>query len=178
MAARVQSPRLTLSAGQDDGYACLSASPPDFAAALTAYGHVVEIARATGDLRSLGIALRCVAMASTGLGAADALARCHDALDALFEIRHWPKIWQNLESATLALARAGRTEHAAVILGHLDANTPGFGLEHELHFRDQARELVEADGGHPAAKLQGAKMSADRLVANALAYCSADWRAD
>ena len=174
IAARVQSPRLTLSARQDDGHACLSASPPDFAAALTAYEHVVEIARATGDLRSLGIALRCLAMASTGLGAADALARCHDALGALFEIRHWPKIWQTLESVTLALARAGRTEHAAVILGHLDAHSPGFGLEHTSHFRDRARELIEADGDHNAAKLDGAKMSADKLVANALAYCSAD----
>ena len=119
-----------------------------------------------------------MAMASTGLGAPDALARCHHALDALFEIRHWPKIWQTLESVTLALATAGRTEHAAVILGHLDAHSPGFGLEHQLHFRDRARKLVEADGGHEAAKLDGARMSADELVANALAYCSADWRAD
>ena len=111
-------------------------------------------------------------MASTGLGAPDALARCHDALDALFEIRYWQKTWQTLESITLALASAGRTEHAAVILGHLDAHSPGFGLEHDLHFRDRARELVEADGGHTAAKLRGARMSADELVANALAYCS------
>ena len=172
MAARVQSPRLTTSAHQYEGHACLTASPPDFAAAITAYGHVAEIARATGDLQSLAIALRCLAMASTGLGAPDALARCHDALDALFEIRYWPKTWQTLESVTLALARAGRTEHAAVILGHLDAHSPGFGLEHDLHFRDRARELVEADGGHTAAKLRGARMSADELVANALAYCS------
>jgi hypothetical protein len=112
-------------------------------------------------------------MASTGLGAPDALARCHDALDALFEIRHWQKIWQNLESAALALATAGHTEHAAVILGHLDAHSPGFGFEHGLHFRDQARELVDGDGGDNSAKLHGARMSADELVANALAYCSA-----
>ena len=96
----------------------------------------------------------------------------------LFEIRHWQKTWQTLESVTLALARAGRTEHAAVILGHLDAHSPGFGLEHELHFRDRARELVEADGGHDAAKLRGAQMSADELVTYALAYCSADPTSD
>ena len=46
-------------------------------------------------------------MASTGLGAPDALTRCHVALDALFEIRHWQKIWQTLESVALALASVG-----------------------------------------------------------------------
>jgi hypothetical protein len=156
-----------------EGFACLRASPPEFAAALTAYEPVAEIARETGDPYSLAIALRCIAMASAGLGAPGALARCHDALDALFEIRHWPKIWQTLESVTLALARAGRIERAAAILGHLDAHSPGFGFEDGLHFRDQARELVEADGGHDAAKLHGARMSGDDLVATALAYCSA-----
>jgi hypothetical protein len=87
----------------------------------------------------------------------------------LYEIRHWPKIWQTLESATLALARAGRTEHAAVSLGHLDAHLPGFGFEHILHFRDRARELIEADSGHDAAERRGALMSAEEVVAYALA---------
>ena len=81
----------------------------------------------TGDRHFQAIALRCLAMASTGLGAPDALARCHDALDALFDIRYWQKIWQTLESVTLALATAGRAEQAAVILGHLDAHSPGSG---------------------------------------------------
>jgi hypothetical protein len=174
MATRVQSPRLTMFTHQYEGYSCLGASPPDFAAAISAYELMAEIARGTGDPQSLAIALRCIAMATTGLGAPDALALCRDALDALFEIRHWPKIWQSLESITLALAMAGRTEHAALILGHLDAHSPGFGFEHDLHFRDRARELVEADGGHHAAKLRGARMSADELVTNALAYRSAD----
>jgi hypothetical protein len=172
MAARVQSPRLTMSVHLYTGHACLGASPPNFAAAITSYEHVVEIAHATGDRHSYAIALRCLAMASTGLGALDALTQCHDALAAAFEIRVWPKIWQTLESVTLALARAARTEDAAVILGHLDEHSPGFGLEHGLHFRDQARELVEADGGHDAAQLHGARMPADEIVATALAYCS------
>lgn len=124
------------------------------------------------------MALRGVALGSTGLNAADSLDRCHDALDSLSEIHHWPKTWQTLESTTLALSGAGRTEHAAVILGHLDEHSTGFGLEYNLHFRDQARELVKADGGHNAAKLRGARMSADEVVTAALAYCSADLRAD
>jgi predicted ATPase/DNA-binding SARP family transcriptional activator len=174
MAVRVQSPRLSMFVHQYGGHACLRASPPNFAAALTSYERVVEIAHATGDRHSYAIALRCLAMASTGLGAPDALTHCHDALAAAYEIRVWPKVWQTLESVTLALASDGRTEEAAVILGHLDAHSPGFGLEHGLLFRDQARELVEADGGYDAAKLSGALMPADELVATALVYCSAN----
>ncbi len=172
MAARVRSPRLTSFAHQYEGHACLSASPPDFAGAIAAYGRVAEIARATGDLQFQAIALRCLAMGSAGLGALDALARCRDALEALFEIRYWQKTWQTLESVALALATAGRAEHAAVVLGHLDAHSPGLGLEHTLHFRDRARELVEADGDHTEAKLRGARMSADELVTTALAFCT------
>jgi hypothetical protein len=170
MAARVQSPWLTTFARQYDGHSCLTASPPDFAGAITAYERMADLAYATGDLQSQVVALRCLAMGSTGLGAPDALARCHDALDALFELRYWQKTWQTLESVTLALAEAGQLEQAAEILGRLDAQSPGFGLEHSLHFRDRARALVEAD--YAAAKLRGAQMSPEELVTNALAYCS------
>jgi predicted ATPase/DNA-binding SARP family transcriptional activator len=172
LAAQVQSPRLALSARQHEGHALLEASPPDFAAAIRAYEQVAEIARATGDHHSIGIAQRCLAMAATGLDAPDALARCHDALYHLYEVRLWQKLWQTLESVSLALARAGRTEEAAVILGCLDVRSPGYGMEHGLGFRDQARQLIDADGGHDAAKRHGAAMSADELVAEALDYCS------
>jgi hypothetical protein len=171
MAARVHSPRLTTFARQYEGHAYLSASPPDFAAAITAYQRITEVDH---DRQFQAIALRCLAMASTGLGTSDALARCHAALDVLFEIRYWQKIWQTLESVTLALATAGRTDRAAVVLGHLDAHSPGLGLEHARHFRDRARELIEADGDHTEARDRGAWMSAEELVMTALAYCSAD----
>jgi hypothetical protein len=65
-----------------------------------------------------------------------------------------------------------------VILGHLDAHWPGFGFEHILHFRDRARELIEADSGHEAAQRRGAPLSADELVAYALAHCSTDQPSD
>jgi predicted ATPase len=175
MAARMQSPRLLTFTYQYEGHAHLIASPPNFAAALAAYERVAEIANATGDLQFQTIALRCIAMASTGLETPDALARCHDALDALYDVRYWQKMWQILESVTLALARAGRMEQAAVVLGRLDAQWPGFGIEHDLQFREQARELVEVDGGHSGARLRGAKLTPDELVVNAIEYCSADW---
>jgi predicted ATPase/class 3 adenylate cyclase len=175
-AARVRSPRLTTFAQQYEGHACMLASPPDFEGAINAYERVADIAGATGDLQTLGIALRCIAMASSGLGVPEALARCHDALETLFEIRYWQKTWQTLESVTYALANGGRTEQAAVILGRLDAHSVGFGIEHELHFRDRARDLVDANGGHAAARHRGALMTPEELVATALEYCSAESR--
>jgi hypothetical protein len=172
MAARVRSPRLMAQAYQYEGHACIQATPPDFAGAITAYGQGAEIAEATGDLVTTAIALRCLAMASTGLDAPDALARCQDALHALFEIRHWQKTWQVLESVTLALARAGHTEEAAVILGHVEAHSHVAGLEPSLGFRARASELVDADGGHTEARVRGARMSTDDLVVTAWDYCS------
>jgi hypothetical protein len=174
IAARVKSPWLTMTAHQFEGHVCLTASPPDYAGAITAYGRMADVDHAVGDPSSQGVALRCLAMASIGLGAPDALARCHDALDALFEIRYWQKIRQTLESVALALANAGRTEHAAAVVGHLDSHAPGLGLEHDLQFRERARALINADGGHAAALLQGAQMSPEELVTNALVYCSTD----
>ena len=174
MAARVQAPRLALMAHEHEGHAHLKESPPNFAAAITSYEHVAQIARATGDPQSIGLALRCLAMASTGLDAPDAVARCHDAVYRLLEVRQWQKIWQVLESVALALARTGRTDDAAVILGHLDAHSPGYGMEHGLGFRDQARRLIDADGGHSEAKRYGACLSADELIAKAVDYSAGD----
>ena len=174
MAARVQAPRLALMAHEYEGHAHLMAFPPNFAAALTSYEHVGQIARATSDPQSIGLALRSLAMASTGLDAPDALARCHDAVHQLLEVRHWQKIWQVLDSVVLALARTGHTDHAAVILGHLDAHSPGYGMEHGLGFRDRARQLIDADGGHSGARRYGACLSADELIAEAVDYSAGD----
>ena len=174
MAARVRSPWLTMYAHQFEGHASVAASQPDFNVAITAYGRMAEIAHAVGDRQSQSLALRGVAMASTGLGAPDALAHCHDALDALFEMRYWQKIRQTLQSVALALANADRTEHAAAVLGHLDCHAPAQGLEHSLQFCDRVRALVDAEGGHAAAMLRGAQMSPEELVTNALVWCSTD----
>ncbi|HEY4608525.1 MAG TPA: hypothetical protein VIH06_04955 [Ilumatobacteraceae bacterium] len=132
------------------------------------------MARSSGDLQFDVLALRGLAMAYVGLGAPDALTRCHDALAALFEVRYWQKIWQTLESATLALAITGRMEQAAIVLGRLDAQSSGYGIEHDLRFRQRARDLIEADGPHASAQSRGARMSPEDLVTNAIAFCAVD----
>ena len=174
VAASVRSPRLAICVHQYEGHGCLTASPPDFVGAIAAYERVSEAARASRDLQFQLIALRCLAMASAGLGASDALTRCHDALTALFETRYWQKTWQTLESVALALATAGRNEHAAVVLGRLDAQSRGFGLEHALGFRERARDLIEADAARAAAQGRGARMSPEELVTHAIAFCAAE----
>ena len=83
--------------------------PRDVAAGLrrerfTRTNNSPRIAHATGDVHNLGIALRCLAMAATGLGAPDALARCHDALDDL--VRDSP-LAEDLADPRISLARLG-----------------------------------------------------------------------
>jgi len=173
VASAVHSPRLTLVVHQYEGHYCITVSPPDFKGACAAYERMDELARATGNLQFHLLALRGLAMASVGLGAPDALTRCHDALAALFEARYWQKAWQALESVTLALAVAGRDEEAALVLGRLDVQSGGLGLEHALHFRDRARDLIEADGGHQSARARGARMSPEELATTAIEFCTA-----
>jgi hypothetical protein len=57
-------------------------------------------------------------------------------------------------------------------LGHLDSHSAGTGLEHAMHFREQARALIAADGDHSRAEQVGVRMSAEELVITALTYCS------
>lgn len=172
VAARVQAPRLVTFACQYEGHAFVERTPPDFASAIPYYERALELARNAADVQLEAMSLRAVALATTGLGRADALARCHDALDALYEIRYWQKTWQILDSVALALCRAGRDEDAAVVLGHLDAHVAACGLEHHLQFRRLAHGFIDVDGGHGAAALRGSRLSADELVAKALQYCS------
>jgi predicted ATPase/class 3 adenylate cyclase len=174
VASAVHSPRLTLFVHQYEGHFCMTASPPDFAGAFAAYERMGELASASGDLQFHLLALRGIAMAAVGLGAPDAPTRCHDALVALFEARYWQKTWQALESACLALAVAGRIGDAAVILGRLDVQSGGLGIEHALHFRDRARDLIEAGGGHESEKARGARMSPEELVTAGIGFCAGD----
>ncbi len=174
MAVRVPAPSLLVYCHLSDGHALIdrSVDTPDFVAARACYEQALDIARDAADLQFETQALRAIALAAAGLGSPDALDRCHEALDALYEIRYWQKLWQALESTTLTLATMGRVADAAVLLGHLDAQVTAVGLEDGLDYRGQARSLIDALGGHPDARERGARMSADELVVAAIGFCT------
>ena len=137
-ADRVRCPRLRLTALQHEGHARLEASPPEFQAATICYEGAATIRGRPLTVSPCHWPCDAWQWPPPGWGLPMRWSRCHDALDSLLEIRHWQKIWQTLESAALALlARSGRTEQAAEILGGLDAHSPGFGMEYGLHYRDE-----------------------------------------
>jgi hypothetical protein len=171
LANRSRAPHLLTYSCYYDGSAALLVSPPGFGAALPLFERGLEIARAAGDPRHEGIMLRAIAVVATGLGGLDALDRCHEALDALYEVRYWQKIWQTLDCVALALAKTDHVDGAAIILGYLDAHMPACGLEYWLDFRAQTRALVDAAGDHEAAAQRGSRLSRDELVASALELC-------
>jgi len=172
VAARVRAPTLLTYAVLIDGHSLIgrAAVEPDFATARVHYERALDMAQDARHAQFETQALRAIALTAAGSGADDALNRCRDALDALYEIRYWQKLWQVLESVALALADGGRTAEAAVVLGHLDAHMPGYGLEDGLGFRDLARGLILADGEHARAIERGARLSAEELVTAALGF--------
>ena len=173
VAARVRAPQLVSFSYLYEGHALLAHnSAPDYATAMQYYERALSAARATSYLDTEAVALRAVAMAATGLGRVDALARCHDALAALYEIRYWQKIWQVLDSVVLALAKADRAAEAALILGHLQAHMPPCGMEDGLGFREAASDLITAAGDFTDALTRGARLTADEVVNTAMEYCA------
>jgi predicted ATPase/class 3 adenylate cyclase len=173
VAARVQAPLLVTYTCLYEGNALLvGQSIPDYEAATAYYQRAANAARASSDVQTEAMALRAVALTTTGLGRDDALDRCREALCALYECRLWQKIWQVLDSVVLALARTGRTEEAALILGHLGAHIPSCGMEDDLRFRATASEMIHAAGDFSNALARGAQLSAEEIVAVALASCA------
>jgi hypothetical protein len=175
IAARVPAPALVVYCALSDGHALLDGmdmQSADFATAQAHYERALDVARDTSHLMFETQALRAIALTAAGLGAPDALDRCHDALDPLYELRYWQKLWQAMDSTTLALATSEHLENAAVLLGHLDAHVAGAGMETTLGFRDHARAFIDAGGGHSDACERGARMSADEVVLAAIGFCS------
>ncbi len=173
VAERVRAPTLLIYVVLLDGHAFIvraAIETPAYDKARVHYERALEMAQDARHAQFETQALRAIALTAAGSGADDAIERCTDALDALYEIRYWQKLWQVLESVALSLAKCGRTAEAAVVLGHLDAHQPGYGLEDGLRFRDQARALIVADSGHPQAIERGARLSAEELVRAALGF--------
>ena len=175
VASRVRAQSLLIFSVVNEGHALLRSAAtetPGYVTARVHYERALEMAQDAGHTMFETQMMRAIALTATGSDADDALERCRDGLDALYELRYWQKLWQVLESVTLALAKSGRTAQAAVVLGHLDAHMPGYGLEEGLGFRDLARALIVADGGHTQATERGARLSAEELVTAALGFLS------
>ena len=114
-------------------------------------------------------AQRAVAMASTALGRDDALERCHDALTAAYDLRHWLWLWYILRSIALSLAERGRLEPAAMLLAASQRRTPAFGYEYYIGFEARTLELLDADEGAEAWMRRGAAMDRHEIAEYAFA---------
>lgn len=168
-AERIRCPQLQIAAALEIGKRSVVESPPDFSAALDLYPPALATARASGDLVSESDCLRAVALATVGLHLDTELDVCRTALACLYEIRYWFRIWHLFDSIALAMASTGQLEAAAVVIGHLDAHHPPWGIEHELGFRERAHEIV---GQQPRAEewmARGAAMDRHQIVGYALA---------
>jgi predicted ATPase/class 3 adenylate cyclase len=174
LAAAVQLPRLTaflrLAAALDQ-VQLYRAGGPDFAGSAAVFQEVLDLATGAGNLRYVGFALRGLALTATAVSSPTALRRCADALETLHDLRFWQKTWQVLDSATLALADAGRHDAATRLLGYLDEHVAAYGMEHQLGFRDRVRGAL---AGHddPDGAAAAARMTADEIVLAAIEWCS------
>lgn len=175
IADRVQAPSLVAYCRLCDGHALIW-RPTDsvqFLEARSHYERALDVARDAADVLFETQSLRAIALAAVGADAPDALDACREALEMLYEIRYWQKLWQTLESTTLGLAQVGRTAAAAILLGHLDAHIVPIGLEEPLLYRDRARALIDAAGGFADDRERGARLTKDEVVSVAIAACAA-----
>jgi hypothetical protein len=150
------------------GHRALEAHPPDFDAALEHYSSGLDIARETGDPVSEADCLRNIAAVRAACDPGRAMPACRHALVSTYEVRYWLRIWQLFESIGLTLAENGRLEVAAVVVGHLEAHQPPFGIEAELGFRTRT---LDAARRHPSVEewmARGAAMDRHQIVEFAL----------
>jgi predicted ATPase/DNA-binding SARP family transcriptional activator len=117
-------------------------SKPDFSAAFGHYRRGADIARETRARSAEAECLRGVALANVGLDPNSAAPACYEAVHELSQLFRWDTIWKAMDSVVLVLAAGGSFESAAVLLGHLDAHHPPFGLEQLCRFRERARQLI------------------------------------
>ncbi len=139
--AMVAAPTLRWNTSLTDGHVA-GARDGDLATAAQYYLESLRWATSAGNTLAEIQSRRALAMAATGLGAVDAPELCHDALRMAHSVRLWQKTWQILDDVTLTLAKAGDVEGAGVLLGHLDAHMPSYGMEQTLGYRSEATALV------------------------------------
>ena len=168
-AERIRAPQLMVAAALEVGKSSMLQDPPDFAAGLLLYGPALVTARESGDLVSECDCLRAIALATVALHPDKAIQACRDALTRLFEIRFWWRTWHVFDSIGLALVSSGRTEPAAVVVGHLEAHHPPFGMEDDLGFRARTLDIVRSHKWCEEWMARGAAMDRYQIVEYALA---------
>lgn len=154
------------------GTEALLSDPPEVAGALDHYQRGLEIARLSGDPVSEADCLRAIAIVHTLREPRLAMPACQAALISTYDARWWFRLWQLFESVGLALAEAGRLEASAVVVGHLEAHHPPFGVEHNLGFRKRTLDTVRTDPQAEAWMVRGATMDRHQIVEFALAALS------
>jgi predicted ATPase/class 3 adenylate cyclase len=172
--ATVAAPTLRWDGALTDGHA--AAKGGDLATAAEYYLDSLRWATNAGNTLAEIQSRRALAVAATGRGAADAAQLCLDALRISHAVRLWQKTWQILDDVTLVLAKTGDVQGAAVLLGHLDAHMPSYGMEQDLGYRSEATTLVDntGSGQRPAiGRRRGETMTALEIVAYAEQQLSA-----
>jgi hypothetical protein len=142
---RVPAPDLRCHADMSEGHLAMRREPADSLAAARSYRSALEVARSTGNVILVGMALRALAFAAVHADAPGALPTCAEAVETLHEARCGRKLFQALESAALALARLGRLDEATIVSTFLERESPdNYGIETDLGFRAEAQRLIEA----------------------------------
>ena len=117
LSERLASPSLQIYTALYRGHGRLAEVPTNFEDARADYSEALQLAESVGDLRGAGMAQRGLVIVSVGVGADDALSRCHDTISSLYDNRFWQKLWQVLDSTAAALLTDADIESAAVIVG-------------------------------------------------------------
>lgn len=102
--------------------------------------------------------------AKVALDAVDVVEVCLRAVRRMYELRYWLYLYRVLDGAAWLLARAGQTETAALLVGHLDRHAPPWRSRPRLF----TRQLLEAAGVAPTVADRGAALDREHIVRLAL----------
>jgi len=95
--------------------------PPDLDGAMRWYRKSLEHARSFESPGMEATALGWILHGCAALDEREADLLCNQAITSQYELRYWALIWLSLYDTAAHLNRSGRTEPAAVVIGHLEA---------------------------------------------------------
>ena len=95
--------------------------PPDLVGAMRWYRKGLGHARSFESPGMEATALGWILHGCAALDEREADLLCNQAITSQYELRYWALIWLSLYDTAAHLNRSGRTEPAAVVIGHLEA---------------------------------------------------------